>query len=372
MADTRASNPLKFAKYNIGTSSNDLLETFLQSFIGILFFFFFFFLFRALQEPFVGNDFTMTDLDRSWNPLVRLGLAFKIVHGLAPGLQPNDLATTTTNPATKLQQSPAPLVDIEDVRKFLRKKLAIKEPVSTIPGFLGAASSSSIPPRLDPLIVAAEGSSERLSSSSSPSSVSSSGPERRSASVSSGYGYSSSMPGAHHPSHEAASGVHPFEIGTVGHPILELDEGTQQPPPLDPAALDGGGSEQQNVVEYSWFVSPPPQCDTTRARLEMEEVQEFIRRTGEMLHRFRRWGLPETSWRNKMPWHDPPPNFLAKGLEWPQTNFASQEEKRLMCTRARKRRRFLLGSPPTWSFMVANVAFIAVLVYNPAAKFPPA
>jgi hypothetical protein len=323
----------------------------------------------------------MTDLDRSWNPLVRLGLAFKKVHGFAPGLQPDDLATTmttTTNPETKLQQRPAPLVDIEDVRKFLRKKLAIKEPVSTIPGFLEAASSSSsssssIPPRLDPLKVAAEGSGERLSSSSSPSSVSSSGHERRSASFSSGYGYSSSMPGAHHPPHEAASGVHPFEIGTVGHPILELDEDRQHPPsPLDPAALDGGGSEQQNVVEYSWFVSPPPQCDTTRARLEMEEVQGFIRRTGEMLHTFRRWGLPETSWRNKMPWHDPPPNFLAKGLQWPQTNFASQEEKKLMCTRARKRRRFLLGSPPTWSFMVANVAFIAVLVYNPAAKFFPA
>ncbi|KAH9574807.1 hypothetical protein CY35_01G078700 [Sphagnum magellanicum] len=69
--------------------------------------------------------------------------------------------------------------------------------------------------------------------------------------------------------------------------------------------------------------------------------------------------LPETSWRNnKMPWHDPPPNFLAKGLQrWPQNNFPSQEEKRLMCTRAGEKEALLLARCNT-GFCFNNLLWI--------------
>jgi hypothetical protein len=62
--------------------------------------------------------------------------------------------------------------------------------------------------------------------------------------VSSGYGYS--LVDAHPPSHEAAASevVHPFEIGAVGNPNLEITE-CRHPP--RPAALDR--DSEQSVVE---------------------------------------------------------------------------------------------------------------------------
>ncbi len=62
--------------------------------------------------------------------------------------------------------------------------------------------------------------------------------------VPSGYGYS--LVDAHPPSHEAAASevVHPFEIGAVGNPNLEINE-CRHPP--RPAVLGWGG--EQSVVE---------------------------------------------------------------------------------------------------------------------------
>ncbi|KAJ7557171.1 hypothetical protein O6H91_05G114700 [Diphasiastrum complanatum] len=99
--------------------------------------------------------------------------------------------------------------------------------------------------------------------------------------------------------------------------------------------------------------------------LEIEDVRLFLRKAGHVWDKIRRFGLPETSWKNKAPWHNPRPDFLAKGLEWPPESFDSEEQRREYYRKARERRPFLVGTPPTWTFMLANVGLLAFLIYNP-------
>lgn len=170
------------------------------------------------------------------------------------------------------------------------------------------------------------------------------------------------------PQHDAATGAGVFDIGTAGHPILDVGEprktlsstGFDQPD-LRPSSA---GFEQPASTTYNWILDPP---DTvSKGQLDMKDVQDFVRGVVEVVKRFENWGLPQTSWENKMPWRSPPPKILARGLQRPSDlRFDSEEERLAFNRRARKQKKFLTGCPPTWSFMVANFALIGFLVYNP-------
>nr|PNR28592.1 hypothetical protein PHYPA_029184 [Physcomitrium patens] len=237
------------------------------------------------------------------------------------------------------------------------------------------------------------------------------------------------------PAHDAKSGTRPFDIGTVGHSILEVNEprrgstlssagmqppstpgaersetrqawtsagtepsssirfevsdlssgemaeqsttvlemreptGANQPSTISLELDDSRGAPssagmEQPTITYTWSVEPPA-SDVDGALLDMKDVQEFVASVVQVVKRFENWGLPQTSWENKMPWHSPPPKILAKGLQRPPQSFASDQERLAFNRNARKRNKFLTGCPPTWSFMVANLLLIGFLVSNP-------
>ena len=275
---------------------------------------------------------SIEELERSWNPLVRLGLAFKKVRSLAPESQPSPLECEKDSIKPLSTPSPRPLVDINDVRKLVREKLGITKEISMIP----VPDCSTSPP-----------SHLQFSSNAHTSSS-------ETTHVSSEHSYSSNP--SLLPAHGAASGARVFDIGTVGHPILEIDDQKWN--------ASANSETQKPATKYSWFVDPPA-WNGSAGQSEMEAVKEFIKSTGEVLAYIQRWGLPETSWENKMPWHVPPPKILARGLQRPPQHFASEEDRLMFNRNARKRKPFLTGHIPTWYFMVANFALLAFLVSNP-------
>lgn len=265
--------------------------------------------------------------EASVNPLVQLGLTFKRLQKLAPEIQPRP-AEDSELPERR------PLVDINDVRKYIREKLAITEEVSTIP--------LSIPnPNPSPNVPHMSSSSDAYESSETTH-------------ITSKHAYSSDASSL--PQHDAATGAGVFDIGTVGHPILEM---------RTPSLAESSSEGSQASPSYTWILQPPKSSTPSRPVLDMNDVQEFVRGVVEVVKRFENWGMPQTSWENKMPWHSPPPKILSRGLQRPPERFASEEEKLAFNRLARKKRPFLTGCPPTWSFMVANFALLAFLVNNP-------
>ncbi|KAG0583407.1 hypothetical protein KC19_3G133700 [Ceratodon purpureus] len=360
-------------------------------------------LFSRKYEP--AKPRSPEELEKSPNPLVQLGLAFKKLQKLAPEVQPSPASGVEDNVNPRL-----PLVDINDVRKYLREKLGITKEISTIP-----------PPNLSPLHHA----DVHLHSPDAETNPS------ETTHLSSKHSYSSDASSL--PTHDAAPGARTFDIGTVGHPILEVNEprqtissssaGSDQPSSVisemrdsaqrasfkSPARRDrspttttlevsnmeqevstrfevtesSAGMDQPSTIilevnetsrrvpqdqasaSYTWIVEPPSSDETRLPQLDMKDVQEFVRGAVEVYKRFENWGLPQTSWVNKMPWHSPPPKILSRSLQRPPRSFASEEERLEFNRRARKRKKFLTGRPPTWSFMLANLALIGFLVYNP-------
>eukprot|EP00250_Pteridium_aquilinum_P018003 c23890_g3_i1 orf=46-1020(+) len=104
---------------------------------------------------------------------------------------------------------------------------------------------------------------------------------------------------------------------------------------------------------------PSPLLDIDDVR---DAINNFFHHTG-----LRR--RPTTSWVNKMPWHVPRAPFLAKGLEWPPDSFESEEARKEYYRKARKRKPYLLGAPPLWTVTAFNLAFLQLLMYNPVRRF---
>lgn len=356
-------------------------------------------LFSRKYEP--AKPRSPQELEKSPNPLIQLGLTFKRLQKLAPEAQPNPVSGVEDG-----VDSRRPLVDINDVRKYLREKLAITKEVSTIPL-----------PNPSP-VHHADAHLHSRDDETNPSETTH---------MSSKHSYSSDASSL--PTHSAAPGTRPFGIGTVGHPILEANElrrtissssaGPDQPEVREPArrasfkppdrqpttttlevsdmeqeattrfevnesgtqqpstiilevneasrrAPSSAGQEQSTTTTtYTWIVEPPASDAAGLPQVDMKDVQEFVRVVVEVYKRVENWGLPETSWENKMPWHSPPPKILTRGLQRPPQSFASEEERLEFNRLARKRKGFLTGCPPTWSFMIANLALIGFLVFNP-------
>ncbi|XP_060667679.1 uncharacterized protein LOC125420693 [Ziziphus jujuba] len=80
------------------------------------------------------------------------------------------------------------------------------------------------------------------------------------------------------------------------------------------------------------------------------------------LRRVSRFGLPETSWRSKCPFQQPPPLILAKGVE--EAQWGEEERREYFRKRLRRKR---LGSDvnPFIPLLVPNLLLFSLLLWNP-------
>ncbi|PQQ19719.1 uncharacterized protein Pyn_30440 [Prunus yedoensis var. nudiflora] len=80
------------------------------------------------------------------------------------------------------------------------------------------------------------------------------------------------------------------------------------------------------------------------------------------LKRVSRFGLPETSWRSKCPYHLPPPLILAKGTEEAQWG---DEQKRENFRKRMRRKRLGGDVNPVLPILVPNLLLLSLLFWNP-------
>lgn len=80
------------------------------------------------------------------------------------------------------------------------------------------------------------------------------------------------------------------------------------------------------------------------------------------LKRASRLGLPETSWRSKCPYQQPPPLILAKGVEEAQWG---DEQKREYFRKRIRRKKLLSNIHPSIPILVPNLFLFSLLLWNP-------
>ncbi|EXC30571.1 hypothetical protein L484_015063 [Morus notabilis] len=73
-------------------------------------------------------------------------------------------------------------------------------------------------------------------------------------------------------------------------------------------------------------------------------------------------GPPETSWRSKCPYLQPPPLVLAKGLEEAQWG---DEQRRLYFRKRLRRKRLKSDVNPLIPFLVPNLLLFSLLLWDP-------
>ena len=119
--------------------------------------------------------------------------------------------------------------------------------------------------------------------------------------------------------------------------------------------------------EFGGAMFVPPIAD---AWMIGDAWHQWVQQAGEAAGKVRRFGLPATSWRNKMPFLVPRPPSLARGLQWPEQALprgASEDERRAYLRCCRRLQPFLLGSGvvPAWSWVAADAWLVWMLVANP-------
>uniref|UniRef100_A0A2P2JYM6 Uncharacterized protein MANES_16G031800 n=1 Tax=Rhizophora mucronata TaxID=61149 RepID=A0A2P2JYM6_RHIMU len=86
------------------------------------------------------------------------------------------------------------------------------------------------------------------------------------------------------------------------------------------------------------------------------------------LKRVSRLDLPETSWRSKCPYQQPPPLVLAKGVEEAQWG----DEQRLDYVRKRLRRKRVCNNVhPLIPIIIPNLLLFSLLLWNPFPDLDP-
>ncbi|XP_065878831.1 uncharacterized protein [Euphorbia lathyris] len=112
---------------------------------------------------------------------------------------------------------------------------------------------------------------------------------------------------------------------------------------------------------FKWEFYPPILCfkDTERTYLSGHLKWGFSL----FLKRVSRLGFPQTSWRSKCPYQQPPPLILAKGVEEAEWG---DDQKREYVRKRMKRRRY--GSSvvnPLIPILVPNMLLLSLLLWNP-------
>ncbi|XP_043702873.1 uncharacterized protein LOC122653024 [Telopea speciosissima] len=80
------------------------------------------------------------------------------------------------------------------------------------------------------------------------------------------------------------------------------------------------------------------------------------------LKRVSRLGAPETSWRSRCPFQQPPPLILAKGVEEAQWG---DEQRRDYFKKRLRRKRFVSDVNPLIPIMIPNILLLSLLFWNP-------
>eukprot|EP00897_Mesotaenium_endlicherianum_P004673 jgi/Mesen1/4233/ME000022S03526 len=106
--------------------------------------------------------------------------------------------------------------------------------------------------------------------------------------------------------------------------------------------------------------------------LQLERVQACVRAVVNFLGGKRRAEHEEARLRSKLPYSDPPPERLARGLvRLSDLEFRSEEERRAYVKQLRKRHKKPPGPLPMWTFMVPNVGLVWFLIVNPRMPWSP-
>ncbi|WCJ27089.1 hypothetical protein M5689_008863 [Euphorbia peplus] len=80
------------------------------------------------------------------------------------------------------------------------------------------------------------------------------------------------------------------------------------------------------------------------------------------LKRVSRMGFPQTSWRSKCPYQQPPPLILAKGVE--EAEWAD-EKKREYVRKRMRRGRYGKNVNPLIPILIPNLLLLSLLLWNP-------
>lgn len=80
------------------------------------------------------------------------------------------------------------------------------------------------------------------------------------------------------------------------------------------------------------------------------------------LKRVSRFGLPQTSWRSKCPFQQPPPLILAKGVEEAQWG---EEQRREYFRKRLRRKRLVSDVNPLIPLLLPNMLLFSLLLWNP-------
>ncbi|KAL6005993.1 hypothetical protein ACLOJK_040038 [Asimina triloba] len=86
--------------------------------------------------------------------------------------------------------------------------------------------------------------------------------------------------------------------------------------------------------------------------------------------RLSRFCLPETSWRSKCPFQQPPPLILAAGID-PAPPQWSDELRREYVRKRLRRKRLVSDVPPFIPFVVPNLLLFLLLLWNPMSLQVP-
>ncbi|KAK4785808.1 hypothetical protein SAY86_002497 [Trapa natans] len=130
---------------------------------------------------------------------------------------------------------------------------------------------------------------------------------------------------------------------------------------IDPAAADRLPLYSQFFISgympcYLRWDCPPVLCRKGPTFLDLRWGFSLF------LRRFSRLGLPETSWRSKCPYLQPPPIVLAKGVEparW------GADERREYLRRRLRRRRLRNEVNPLIPLLVPNMLLFSLLLWDP-------
>ncbi|CAI0408034.1 unnamed protein product [Linum tenue] len=109
---------------------------------------------------------------------------------------------------------------------------------------------------------------------------------------------------------------------------------------------------------------PPILCRRHDGDTAGRRFPSLLQRWGfsQFVKRASRFGLPETSWRSKCPYQQPPPLVLARGLEEARWG---DEEKREYFRKRLRRKKIFNNIHPLIPAVVPNLCLLSFLLWNP-------
>ncbi|CAM6106329.1 unnamed protein product [Calypogeia fissa] len=157
-----------------------------------------------------------------------------------------------------------------------------------------------------------------------------------------------------------------FSIGYVGPPLLSPQE-------TESFVYDDDGNKSRGVpsigIEMAQKGEEGEEASGPAPVLRLEDVRKAVGKALVVYKWISQFGFRESSWENKMPWRNPRPQYLAKGLQWPRQTFSSVRDRYEYHRQARRRGRYLIGPTPGWSWFAADIVFLYFLINNPAGDF---